>query len=108
MPRPRYREISSQYFTILSDLMDARRINLPLLHIAPSDQGVYALWLAEEPPVCLKVGIAGPRRGKGLGERLALHFRSNRANSILARHLAADSPWPSTDEYDLRRRSQRR
>jgi len=40
--------------------------------------------------VCLKVGIAGPRSGKGLRERVRYHYSSNIENSVLARHLAAD------------------
>ncbi len=92
---------------ILGRLMRGRPIRRDGL-AAPTEQGVYALWLADDPQVCLKVGIAGPRRGKGLAERIELHFRSNRANSVLARHLAADSSSTWAHAYDFRSRSQRR
>ncbi len=58
---------------------------------APRVQGAYILWLAGEPPVCLKVGIAGPRRGEGLWGRLKRHFR---CVSVLGRHMAADKTSP--------------
>jgi hypothetical protein len=65
------------------------------LRATSKSQGVYALWLASDPPVCLKVGVAGPRKGKGLRDRLSYHFRSDAINTVLAEHLAADlsSPW---------------
>lgn len=56
-----------------------------------TDQGVYVLWFAGPPPICLKVGIAGPRSGRGIRDRLKCHYASNPAASVLARHLAADS-----------------
>ena len=56
-------------------------------------QGAYVLWLDEKPPYCLKVGVAGPRGGKGLMGRLEFHFSSRLSDSVLARHLAADSVW---------------
>ena len=108
MPRVRSQESASQGVTILRRLLDSRPIQCGVLVGCPTEQGVYALWLADEPPVCLKVGIAGPRRGKGLAERLRLHCRSNRGNSVLARHLAADLSSTWTHGYDFSRRSERR
>lgn len=75
---------------VLRRLLSAPKIGRASLASAPTDQGVYVLWLAGEPPACLKVGIAGPRQGKGLRERLRNHFGSDMSNSVLARHLAAD------------------
>lgn len=50
---------------VLRRLLSAPRIERASLASVPTDQGVYVLWLAGEPPACLKVGIAGPRQGKG-------------------------------------------
>lgn len=43
-------------------------------HGVTKHQGVYVLWLDRSARVCLKVGIAGPRQGKGLQDRLRLHY----------------------------------
>jgi hypothetical protein len=75
---------------VLQRLLTAPKIGRASLATVPTDQGVYVLWLAAEPAACLKVGIAGPRQGKGLRERLGNHYGSHTSNSVLARHLAAD------------------
>jgi hypothetical protein len=54
-------------------------------------QGIYILWLEAQPPVCLKVGIAGERQGKGVYARLRDHYRSKLRKTVLARHLASDT-----------------
>jgi hypothetical protein len=93
---------------VLQKLRLGPRIAWPSLADSPRQQGAYVLWLDCEPPVCLKVGIAGPRRGEGLWGRLKLHYASNSANSVLARHLAADSTSPWARDYDFRDREQRK
>src|SRR6476646_165911 len=75
---------------VLRRLLSAPKISRSSLASVPTAQGVYVLWLTAEPTECLKVGIAGPRQGKGLRERLGNHFGSHTSNSVLARHLAAD------------------
>jgi len=93
---------------LLAALLGAPRVYPASLQSVTTDQGVYALWFAGPPSVCMKVGIAGPRRGKGVRERLNLHYSSNPAGSVLAKHLAADvsSPWvigKSLDDRATRR-----
>lgn len=63
-------------------------------------------WIASLP--CLKVGIAGPRGGKGLCDRLRLHFSSNPDNTVLARHMAADMTSSWAKDHDFRDREQRK
>jgi hypothetical protein len=75
---------------VLRRLLSAPRVDRASLESVTTDQGVYVLWLRGDPPACLKVGIAGPRQGKGLQERLRDHYGSHTSNSVLARHLAAD------------------
>lgn len=70
--------------------------------------GVYVLWLNRSAPVCLKVGIAGPRQGKGLQDRLRLHYSSNPSNSMLARHLSSDATSSWASGRDFKDRGQRR
>jgi len=93
---------------VLRRLLSAPKIDRASLASAPTEQGVYVLWLAEEPPACLKVGIAGPRQGKGLRERLRNHFGSGTSNSVLARHLAADctSRWCRARDFGNRAQRQ--
>jgi hypothetical protein len=62
---------------VLRRLLSAPKIDGASLASVPTEQRVYVLWLSEEPPACLKVGIAGPRRGKGLREALRNHFGSH-------------------------------
>jgi hypothetical protein len=92
---------------VLSRLLSAPKIDRASLASVPTEQGVYVLWLVGEPPSCLKVGIAGPRRGKGLRERLRNHFGSHTSNSVLARHLAADSTSKWCHGRDFNDRAQR-
>jgi hypothetical protein len=89
---------------VLRRLLSAPKIDRASLASVPTEQGVYVLWLAAEPPACLKVGIAGPRQGKGLRERLRNYFGSSPSNSVLARHLAADctSRWCSGRDFTNR------
>jgi hypothetical protein len=84
------------------------KIRRSSLSDAPTEQGVYVLWLERATPICLKVGIAGPRRGQGLQGRLALHYSSSSTNSVLARHLAGDSTSPWAGSRDFRHREQRK
>ncbi len=70
----------------LKRLLVAPLIDRPGLKAVPKRQGVYVLWLRRSKPVCLKVGIAA-----NLNRRLEYHFSSHVANSVLARHLYADS-----------------
>jgi hypothetical protein len=70
-------------------------------------QGVYVLWFNGEAPMCLKVGIAGPRNGEGLAGRIKLHCSSNPGNTVLARHMSADLTPPCRSEYDFRDRQER-
>jgi hypothetical protein len=92
---------------VLRRLLAASRIRASESDVVSQDQGLYVLWTAGRKATCLKVGIAGPRKGKGLWQRLHLHYVSNAANSVLARHLAADrtSQWATSS--DLRDQRQR-
>ena len=94
---------------VLRRLLIAPKINRSLLATVPTEQGVYVLWLEGQPPACLKVGIAGPRNGKGLRARIGNHFGSNPASSVLARHLAADSRsrWAHDRNFSNRTERQR-
>ena len=92
---------------LLQRLRGSPRIAKSSLNQVSRQQGAYVLWLDDNPPVCLKVGIAGPRKGKGLWERLKFHFSSNPNNTVLARHMAADIDFSQTQGYDLRDRLQR-
>jgi hypothetical protein len=74
---------------------------------ATSHQGLYVLWLEARNPTCLKVGIAGERGGQGVRGRLKLHFSSHPDNSVLARHLAADTRSEWTTGTDFNRREDR-
>lgn len=79
------------YADLMRRLLQQPHLTRKDLSSVPTDQGVYVLWLDSNPPTCLKVGMAGPRSGKGHRGRLTLHWRSNPANTVLARHLMADS-----------------
>ena len=93
---------------VLQRLLTAPKIGRPSLSSVPTEQGVYVLWLSGESPACLKVGIAGPRQGKGLRARLRNHFLSHTSNSVLARHLAADcaSRWCRGQDFTNREQRQ--
>jgi hypothetical protein len=93
---------------VLRRLLSAPKIDRASLSAVPTHQGVYVMWLAGERPACLKVGIAGPRQGKGLRERLGNHYGSHTSNSVLARHLAADctSRWCRTRDFKDRTQRQ--
>lgn len=77
--------------SVLQQLLDSPSVRRSTLESVTKEQGLYVLWLDKPSKMCLKVGIAGPRRGKGVRGRLDLHFSSHLSNSVLARHLAADS-----------------
>ncbi len=63
--------------------------------------GVYAWWLDGSPLVCLKVGIATPRRHDGLRGHLSDHFTSSYWTTTFARHLHRDhtSPWAQARDF---------
>ena len=92
---------------LLQRLRRSPRIAKSSLSQVPRQQGAYVLWLDDNPPVCLKVGIAGTRQGKGLWERLEFHFSNNPDNTVLARHMAADIDFGQGQGYDFRDRPQR-
>lgn len=91
----------------LETLQSGRHVTKASLATASRKQGAYVLWLDGNPPRCLKVGIAGPRSGKGLWERLKFHFSSNPGNSVLARHMAADHTSEWSRGHDFSDRAQR-
>ena len=92
---------------VLRRLLNAPKVTRAALASVTTEQGVYVLWLTAEPPACLKVGIAGPRQGKGLRERLRNHFGSDTSNSVLARHLAADCTSRWCHGHDFTNRAER-
>jgi hypothetical protein len=92
---------------LLQKLQESPRITKSLLDHVSRQKGAYILWLDTNPPICLKVGIAGPRQGKGLQERLLFHFLSNPDNTVLARHMEADIDFGKVQGYDFRDRVQR-
>ena len=98
----------SNFESLLHQLQLSSHITKSSLSETSRQQGAYILWLDDNPPMCLKVGIAGPRRGTGLWERLKYHFSSHPGNSVLARHLAADAISYWTQGYDIRDREQRK
>lgn len=67
--------------------------------------GAYAWWLEQAEPVCLKVGIATPRRKDGLRGRLSDHFTSSYHTTTFARHLYRDrtSPWAQGRDFTTQR-----
>ena len=91
----------------LLQLRQGPHITKLALKQAPTKQGAYVLWLDTQPPVCLKIGVAGPRRGEGIMGRLRLHYSSNPSNSVLARHMINDSDSPWAQGYDFGERLQR-
>lgn len=92
---------------LLRELQESPQITKSLLDQVPRQQGAYILWLDKNPRVCLKVGYAGPRQGKGLQDRLKYHFRSNLENSILAEHMETDIDFGLEQGYDFRIKEQR-
>ena len=78
------------HLELLGQLKHGMIMNKKNLEEVPTEQGVYIVWLTETKKICMKVGIATPRRKDGLKGRLMLHFRSNLRNSVLARHLQSD------------------
>lgn len=98
----------SDFTKLFRRLLNAPELNPSSLGTVSQDQGIYTFWLRDDPSVCLKVGIAGPRNGKGLRERVRYHYSSNMENSVLARHLAADvtSPWSANRDFSVRKQRQ--
>jgi hypothetical protein len=97
-----------KYKEWLDTLKRGPHVTKDTLHAVPRQQGAYVLWLDSNPPRCLKVGIAGPRNGKGLWGRITFHFSSNPNNTVLARHMAADSTSEWSREYDFSDQGYRR
>lgn len=97
----------SEFNKLLRRLRESFRITGSSLDQVSRQQGAYILCLDSNPPVCLKVGIAGARQGKGLRERLQFHFSSNLDNTVLARHMEADRNSVQAQRYDFRDREQR-
>ena len=97
----------ADYGIWLKQLLESPHVTKATLSACTQEQGAYVLWLDTMPLVCLKVGIAGPRQGKGLRGRIGLHFSSRGNNNVLARHLEADarSTWSKT--HDFRNREDR-
>jgi hypothetical protein len=95
------------YEVLLEKLISAPRIRRSSVDAASKLPGAYVLWLDTEPLVCLKVGIAGLRKGKGVRDRLMLHFRNDPRNTILARHLIADDTSAWTKNRDFTRQDER-
>jgi hypothetical protein len=79
----------------MAELLDCRRHGKSDLGAVKKVSGAYAWWLDQASPVCLKVGIATPRRRDGLRGRLSDHFTSSYGTTTFARHLHRDrsSPW---------------
>ena len=96
-----------QFKEWVKTLRNADRVTIQTVRDAPRQQGAYTLWLDGTPALCLKVGIAGPRHGRGLWERIKFHFSSNPDNSVLAWHTAADRVSEWSGGYDFRDRAQR-
>jgi hypothetical protein len=92
----------------LQTLLRSERITKNSVAKAPRQQGVYVLWLDSDPQVCLKTGMAGPRQGKGLWERLRFHYSSNPGNTVLAKHMAADCSSEWRRDWDFQDREQRK
>jgi len=97
-----------QFKEWLEALQRAPRVTKETLHTVSRQQGAYVLWFDGNPARCLKVGIAGPRSGKGLWDRIKFHFSSNPDNSVLARHMAADRVSEWSRGHDFGNREQRR
>ena len=89
------------YNNLLQRLRRSPRIYKSSLNQVTRQQGAYILWFDDNPIVCLKVGIAGPRKGKGLWERISYHFSSNLNNTVLARHMAVDIGFGKKQGYNF-------
>jgi hypothetical protein len=89
------------FSTALEALTAGPPVRPATLDSVPKEQGIYALWCVGPPERCLKVGIAGPRGGSGMRNRLAFHYSSNPSSSVLAQHLAADtsSAWVAGRDF---------
>jgi len=95
------------YDKALQQLLQSSYIAKLSLDQATRQQGIYILWLDSNPLVCLKTGMAGTRQGTGIKGRLQLHFSSNPDNTVLARHLAADTTSDWVQNYDFEQREDR-
>ena len=96
-----------EFKNLLQRLQESPRITRSSLNQVPRQQGAYVLWMDKNPHVCLKVGIAGPRKDKGVRERLQFHFSSNPKNTILAEHMKEDIDFGQAQGYDFQNRVQR-
>ena len=95
---------SDQRTSILRQLLGQPRLRGADLRKVPKRPGIYVIHLGLPDPLCLKVGIAGPRRKDGLYGRLQLHFRSNPSNTVLAEHMIADATpvWATNSDFRIR------
>ena len=89
----------------LAQLLGCKPHRKPDLRGVEEVSGAYAWWLEQAEPVCLKVGIATPRRNDGLRGRLSDHFTSSYHTTTLARHLYRDrtSPWARGRDFTTQR-----
>lgn len=85
----------------LAQLLGCTPHRKPDLDRVEEVSGAYAWWLEQAEPVCLKVGIATPRRKGGLRGRLSDHFTSSYGTTTFARHLDRDrnSPWAQGRDF---------
>lgn len=98
-------ESLNTHTALMQRLLDAPMMRAAELGDVPKLQGVYVWWLDAPSHTCLKVGRALlGRRSEGLRRRIRQHLSSNEANTVLARHLAADSasPWASGRTFTSR------
>ncbi len=94
---------------LLKSLLKGSKIPMNELHRVPKKEGVYVLWFEKaDKKVCLKVGQAGKRGGKGLKERLEFHRGQNSQNTVLATHMIRDYQSGLQLGFEFRDRKQRR
>lgn len=97
----------TEHQDLLRELWKSRHFTAESLNQIPTEHGVYVLWLRARPRICLKIGIATPRRHDGLRGRIRFHFRSDTRNTVLARHLAADTNSQWAQGWDFSDRKER-
>jgi hypothetical protein len=95
-------DASEERTLILHQLLAQPRLRAADLGKVLERPGIYVIHLDAPDPLCLKLGIAGPRRKDGLRGRLDLHFRSNPSNTVLARHMIADATPIWAANFDFR------
>ena len=92
---------------LLRQLLESPCVTQEFLDWIPKERARTVLWLNSTPRVCLKIGIATPRWQEGLRGRIRTHFRSDLQNTVLARHLAADTNSKWAEGWDFTDRHQR-